>query len=397
LSGRSRPLKILHIAPTFHPATFYGGPIFSAHALCNAMAADPRIELRVLATDAAGPKRSQRLEVRAFPSLYPAGYPVFFTRRLLGQSVAPGLLLRLWSMIGWADVVHLTATYSFPSIPTLALARLRGRPVLWSLRGALLASHTWDGARRLWAKRVWERLCRVVASDRVLLHTTSEDERAASLARLPGMRAVVIPHGIDIPAAPSRQWQPGGVLRLMFLGRLDPVKGIENLIEASALLGRGATRLDIYGSGSPDYVARLKHLAASKLGEMVRFHGHAEGEHKRKAFAEADICVLPSFTENFGMVVAEALAHGVPVIVSRGAPWSEVEQRGCGRWVDNSPTSLAAAITALRRENLEEMGNAGRRWMQAEFDWHAIAERTLAAMLSLLEGTSSATPTAKPS
>jgi glycosyltransferase involved in cell wall biosynthesis len=371
------------VTPTFFPATYYGGPIFSTYALCNAMAADARIQLRVLATDAAGPTLSQRLHARAFPCAYSAGYSVFFTRRVLGQAIAPGLLMRLWSMIGWADVVHLTGTYSFPTVPTLALARLRGRPLLWSPRGALLASHTWDGVRRKWIKRVWERTCQIAASDRVVLHATSEEESAASVARLPRMRAVVIPNGIEIPPPSARQWQPGGVLRLMFLGRVDPVKGIENLIEALALLEKGATRLDIYGSGLPDYVARLKHLAASKLGEMVRFHGHAEGERKREAFAEADICVLPSFSENFGMVVAEALAHGVPVIVSRGAPWAEVEQRGCGRWVDNSPASLAAAITALRRENLEEMGEAGRRWMQAEFDWSRIAGRMFDAMLAL--------------
>jgi glycosyltransferase involved in cell wall biosynthesis len=359
------------------------------------MAGDPRVELRVLTTDAAGPKRSQRLEVKSLPSSYPGGYPVFFARRLLGQAVAPGLLVRLWSMVGWADVVHLNYTYSFPTIPTLLLARLRNRPVLWSPRGALLASHAWRGARRPWIKWVWERVCRLVASDCVLLHSTSEEERAANLSRLPGMRAVMIPHGVEIPASLSRHWQPNGVLRLMFLGRIDPVKGLENLIEAIALLEGGSTRLDIYGAGSSDYVAHLKQLAASTVGETVRFRGHVEGEQKRQAFAEADICIVPSFTENFGMVVAEALAHGVPAIVGRGAPWSQVEERRCGLWVDNSPASLAAAISAMRHMDLEEMGKSGRRWMQVEFDLRAIADRTLEAMLSLLERGSLAGRTTK--
>ena len=307
-------MKILHVTPSFYPATSYGGPVFSTYALCNALAADPRVQLRVLTTDTAGPKASQRLDVKSFPTSYPPGYPVFFTRRVLATSVAPGLLARLWSMIGWADVVHLTATYSFPTIPTLALARLRRRPVLWSPRGALLASHTWDDVSRQQVKRIWEKICQAVASDRTLLHVTSEEEKAASLARMPGLRAIVIPNGIDIPTpVPPRRWQPDGVLRLMFLGRIDPVKAIENLIEGLALLEQRSVRLDVYGTGAADYIDGLKRLAASKqLGDIVHFHGHVEGESKRQAFAEADVCVLPSFSENFSMVVAEALAHGVP-------------------------------------------------------------------------------------
>jgi glycosyltransferase involved in cell wall biosynthesis len=290
-------------------------------------------------------------------------------------------------MIAWADVVHLTGTYSFPTIPTLALAHVKRRPVLWSPRGALLASHTWDGSSRRRMKRIWENICHAVAPERTMLHVTSEDEKTASLARLSGMRAIVIPNGVEIPPpSPSRISQPGGVLRVMFLGRLDPVKGIANLIEAIRLVTPGVARLDLYGTGDADYVAELKRLVATRgLDNVTRFHGHVEGDQKSQAFAEADVCVLASYSENFGMVVAEALAHGVPVIVSRGVPWSEVEQRRCGRWVDNSPASLADAISSMRHRNLEEMGAAGRRWMEAEFDWNAIADRTLEAMCALCQ------------
>jgi glycosyltransferase involved in cell wall biosynthesis len=380
-----KPLRILHVTPTFYPATYYGGPIFSTYALCNALAAKPGVQLRVLTTDAAGPKLSQRVDVKSFPFPYPAGYPVFFTRRVLGQAVAPGLLARLWPMIGWADVVHLTGTYSFPTIPTLGLARLRRRPILWSPRGALLASHSWADAPRQRTKRIWEMICQVVAPRSTLLHATSEEERSASLARLPGVGAVVIPNGVEVPPPlPLRRWQPDGVLRVMFLGRIDPKKGIANLIEAIRLAGSQSLRLDLYGAGDAQYLAEIKQLVANRgLDGVTRFHGHVEGDEKSRAFAEADVCVLPSFSENFGMVVAEALAHGVPVIVSRGVPWSEVEQRQCGRWVDNSPASLADAIASIQHRDLAAMGAAGRRWMEADFGWSGIADRTFEAMLAL--------------
>jgi glycosyltransferase involved in cell wall biosynthesis len=377
--------RILQVTPTFYPATYYGGPIFSTYALCDALAAKPGVLLRVLTTDAAGPEPSQRLDVKPFPTQYPPGYPVFFTRRVLGQAIAPGLLARLWSMIGWADVVHLTGAYSFPTIPTLALAHMRRRPVLWSPRGALLASHAWADARRQHAKRAWERVCQGVMASSTLLHTTSEEEKTASIARMPGIRAVVIPNGVDVPPPfASRRWKPDGILRLMFLGRIDPKKGLPALIEAVGLLEHGAVRLGIYGTGDAEYVGGLKRLVASRgLEAVAHFHGHVDGDKKRQAFAEADVCVLPSFSENFGMVVAEALAHGLPVIVSRGVPWPELDRRGCGRWVDNSPASLAAAISSMRDQDLAVMGATGRRWMEAEFDWDRIAALTLETMRAL--------------
>jgi glycosyltransferase involved in cell wall biosynthesis len=170
----------------------------------------------------------------------------------------------------------------------------------------------------------------------------------------------------------------------MFLGRIDPKKGIANLIEAIRLAGSQSLRLDLYGAGDAQYLAELKQLVANRgLDGVTRFHGHVEVDEKSRAFAEADVCVLPSFSENFGMVVAEALAHGVPVIVSRGVPWSEVEQRQCGRWVDNSSASLADAIASMRHRDLAAMGARGRRWMETEFGWSGIADRTLQAMLAL--------------
>lgn len=378
-------MKILHVAPTFYPATYWGGPIFSTHALCNALVGHHGVDLRVLTTDAAGPELGQRVPVTGFPLRFPAGYDVYFTRRLAGRETAPGLLARLWPMVGWADVVHLTGTYSLPTIPTLAACRLRGRPVVWSPRGALQASHEWAGARCPRLKRAFEFLCRAVRPDRCVLHVTAEAERQASLARLPGLAAAVIPNAVEAPATlPAREWRPGGRLRLMFISRLDPKKGLESLLDAMPLLD-ALTTLDVYGTGEPRYVAALRdRVAALDLTSRLRFHGHVEGEAKRAAFAGADLFVLPTHSENFGMVVAEALAHGVPAVVSRGAPWPQIEARGCGRWVANTPDELAAAIRALDREDLAAMGRRGRAWMLADFTWESRAREMTGLFRELL-------------
>jgi glycosyltransferase involved in cell wall biosynthesis len=94
---------------------------------------------------------------------------------------------------------------------------------------------------------------------------------------------------------------------------------------------------------------------------------------KTNAFNSADICVAPSHSENFCMVVAEALAHRVPVIASTGTPWQGLEEHGCGLWVDNTPASLAAAVQTLRARPMGEMGSRGRAWMIRDFSWDSVA------------------------
>lgn len=296
--------------------------------------------------------------------------------RIMLDSVSPALVARLIAAAKWADVVHLTAVYSFPTFPTLAVCRAMGKPVVWSPRGAL---QRWQRSRRNRAKRAWELGCRLIMPRRTVLHLTSEMERVESLRRFPRVRSVVIPNGIEIPAEAEHPCtQPGGRIRLGFIGRLDPKKGIENLLEACRILkdSNAAFSLSVAGRGESNYTVSLQSkISDLGLRQEVTMLGHVSGASKRAFFEHADIVVVPSYTENFGMVVAEALANGVPVIASVGTPWHRVEKMGCGLWVDNSPRSIAGAIERMRREPLAVMGERGREWMATEFSWDSVARR----------------------
>lgn len=371
-------MRILHVTPAYYPATKLGGPIFSVYGLNNALARMTQIELRVLTTDAAGPGLSSRLAVPVTnPVRYPSGYDVYFCRRLIGHEVAPRMLWRLVPLIRWAEVVHLTATYSFSTIPTLLMCRLLGKPIIWSPRGALQATHEWPDARRRSLKTLWDRLCDlIVRGGRCFLHVTSEQERVASLARIPHALAQVIRNGVEIPETlPTRDWRPGGTTRLLFIGRLDRKKGIENLFRALASLRGQAFALEICGTGEVQYVRALKELSVSLgIAAQMTFTGHVDGEDKLKAFMRADLCVVPSHSENFAMVVAESLAHGVPVVASKGTPWPMLLKHKCGDWVENSPECLATAIHRICSMPLSDLGQNGRQWMQSEYSWRAVAE-----------------------
>lgn len=378
-------MKVLHVTPSYWPATYFGGPIFSTYALCNALASMPGIQLRVLTSDMAGPSLQQRIPAYRVPMRYREGYDVYIARRILRPDIAPGLLARLWELISWADVVLLTATYSFPTLPTLLICRIKDKPVVWSPRGALQASHQWTGVKRRLPKAAFEAVCGSIKPRRAVLHTTADIEKVASTTLLPQYPAVIISNGVEVPQLADRVWRPNGALRLMFISRLDPKKGLERLLSTLPLLPDFIS-LDIYGTGDERYVDSLRcHVDKLQIGRRVHFHGHVNGEQREAAFNAADIFVFPTFSENFGMVVAEALARGIPVIVSHGAPWPELDSRGCGRWVENSPEALASSIMEIADLNLPAMGARGREWMKRDFSWESKAAEMSALFDSLIE------------
>jgi glycosyltransferase involved in cell wall biosynthesis len=376
-------MKVLHVVPSFYPATSFGGPIWSTYGLCNALARQTDIELKVLTTDTAGNAHHEKLDRTSIrPELYP-GYTVEFAHKWAKTSISPGLLAELPGLIHWADVVHVTAVYSFPTIPTLLACRLAGKPLLWSARGSL---QRWEQTRKRSLKQAWESTCAAILKGHPhAIHVTSPEEAKAANTQLPASPTIEIPNGVDTPESLSeRQWQPEGRTRVMYLGRFDPIKGIEHLIDAVALAKTPHLELTLYGSGEKVYTAKLAQRIEEKgLAPRVKLAGFVEGTAKTSAFEHADICVLPSFSENFGMTVVEALSHGVPVIASKGTPWSQLSAHEAGLWVANDPESLACAMDELAQKNLQEWGKRGRAWMRETFDWSAVAQRMASAYRKL--------------
>ena len=383
-------MRILHIVPTYYPATYWGGPIFSVYYLNNELAKLPEVELNVLTTDAAGPQRNNSLNVTTLKKeLYP-NYKVHFTHRILGNSFSLKMVWKTFFFIQKADIVHLTAVYSPPTIPTLFFCRILKKPVVWSPRGAILEAFEWKDARKQHVKRIWDYVCNtIIKSGTVTLHVTSEEEKEASLARIPKAQAIILKNGVPVPQnLPQREWLPNGNTRLLFIGRIHPKKGIENLLDTIKLLNDSSFILKIYGTGEQYYIDELKQYASDLglLNSSVFFMGHVDGNEKQNAFLNADICVIPSHSENFGIVISESLAHGVPVIASRQTPWQNMEEKGCGLWVKNDPASLAQAIQKIRSMDIEEMGKNGWLWMKDEFGWERIAQKTYTTYQEILKG-----------
>jgi glycosyltransferase involved in cell wall biosynthesis len=366
-------MKILHVSSAFFPGYRHGGIIPAFYELCKSLG---RLgcHVKVLTTDASGDGRAMDVDcTREVP--LSESFDVRYCRYLGRRSVSPTLLRLLPSYIRWADVVHLSSVYNFPTIPTLLVCRFMGKPLLWSPHGAL---QRWDQSRRLRLKAIWEAICVAAGPQSLRLHVTSEQEAAASRDRFPHYHTELIPYCVPVP---EEQEKPvgGNNVRLLYLGRLDPKKGIENLLEACRKLfehNRLSWSLTIAGGGTPQYTQALQaRIHALLLDARVRMAGEVVGQAKEALFADADVLVVPSYTENFGLVIAEALLREVPVIASKGTPWSRLEALSCGLWVDNDPATLADAIERIARLPLREMGRRGRAWIQAEFHPDRIGRR----------------------
>lgn len=228
---------------------------------------------------------------------------------------------------------------------------------------------------------------RIIASAAALV-ATSEKECESIKRLFPEQSVAIIPNGVNLPDVNNgaNQNQPtddGGTV--LFMSRIHPVKNLSGLLQAWRLLPPEVTngwRLVIAGPEEGGHAQEVRSLVqALGLGDSVELIGAVGEDRKAEVFGSADIFVLPSFSENFGVVVAEALAHGLPVIASTGTPWQDLTRKDCGWWVDPDPKSLAGALadamgrpSAVRRA----MGKSGQSYAQENFSWAGIGASTMA-------------------
>jgi glycosyltransferase involved in cell wall biosynthesis len=353
------------------PARRYGQRVDAVYRLCLDLAR-AGCEVRALSTNAAGLDHELTLNT-AHEHAIAAGFYVRYCRRRLGHSVSPAMLRFMYPYVKWADVVHLNAVHSFATLPTLSACRMFRRPLVWSPRGELGRATT-SGSRA--ARSACVAVYRSLIPRNTVLHATSQEERADSLAQFPKQTAAVIADGVIIPR--EVQHTPGNVaVRLGYVGRLEAGAGIENLIEALRILEDGglAVKLVVAGRIQAGYESLLQErIEALRLGPEVEVLGFFGRAARRRFFERIDLAVMPSAPREGATVVAEALAHGVPVIAGKDLPWDRVEEKGCGLWVDNAPPALARAIQQMCAAPLEEMGRRGRQWMIDDFSWDRLAQ-----------------------
>ena len=177
---------------------------------------------------------------------------------------------------------------------------------------------------------------------------------------------------------------------LLFVGRIYPVKGLVNLIKAWALSNADGWKLRIVGPDEAGHLAELEALVQElELVDSVEFVGPKFGDDLSAEYDKCDCLVLPSFTENFGATVVDALAHEKPCIASTFTPWKELQERGCGWWVSNEPARLEESIVEMMSfddATRRDMGAKGRRLVEEKYTWKAVAETMISKYREICDG-----------
>jgi glycosyltransferase involved in cell wall biosynthesis len=240
----------------------------------------------------------------------------------------------------------------------------------------------WALRHKAWKKRLaWWLYQRRDLSRATLLAATSEQEVRDIRRLVPGKKIALVPNGVELPKDRREEREERKEKTAVFLGRIHPVKGLKNLLEAWHLVRPDGWRCILAGPDEADHRRELDALLRSHhLEDSFEFPGLLEDEQKWALLRKADLFVLPSFTENFAVAVAEALASGVPVITTRGAPWKELQTRRCGWWVDIGVEPLAAALeeaTSLSDQERHEMGQRGRHLVEENYSWPRVASEML--------------------
>lgn len=390
-----RSLRVLHVIPSVSPV--HGGPS-RAIALIERTLAAAGIAVTTLTTDDDGPGRRLRSDRR--PPKANGAARIYVPKRLEPYKVAPGAIGWLLRNVTRFDVVHVHALFSFVSVAACLAARLRGIPYVVRPLGVL--SSYGMTQRRPWLKRLSLALIEGPLLRRAAaVHFTSEAERDEAQRLGIPMRGRLIPLGIEA-AEPDAHGltlprSGGGRPVILFLSRLDPVKNVEGLLRALCLL-RGKAReplLVVAGDGAPGYVAELEALAdALGLAENVLWLGHAGGARKAAALAGADVFVLPSFSENFGIAAAEAMRAGLPCVLGEGVAIArEAEAAGAALVVPPEPAAIAGALERLLEDEglRRDMGAKAKAFAAREYAPAVMGERLIALYRTILTAPSRCT------
>ena len=397
----SQPLRILQIIPSI--SLVYGGPSQMVKGLSSALASQG-VDVTVLTTDSNGDVGQPPLDVPLDQPVEQDGYQVRYFRcsPFRRYKFSLDLLRWLWHEGREFELAHIHALFSPVTTAAAAIARHKNLPYILRPLGTLDPA---DLQKKRQIKQIyaalWERPNLASAAG---IHFTSAQEAKISERFGIQTRDLVIPLGVTPLVMPP----PGEARRqlgisdnqplLLFMSRLDPKKGLNLLIPALERLLVGATHESplpdfhfvLAGANpqDPDYESQIaERIKASPLFSCTTITGFVTGQLKAALLQDADLFVLPSYYENFGIAVAEAMVAATPVVISDQVHiWEEVERTQAG-WVCACDVD---ALTECLRESLQDAGERQRRGMKGQeyalknYSWDAIAQQTIQVYRKIL-------------
>lgn len=276
------------------------------------------------------------------------------------------------------DVFHVNGCWTPGCAITQKWAQKLGYRVVLTPHGML---EPWIMARHYWTRKVPALLLyqKAAVKNADWLHATAESEKENLLKLGYNSKIEVIANGIEVENIEMKKcWERKK--EILFLSRVHVKKGIEFLLEAVAALKDSMKeyKVRIAGEGDIGYIQTLKDKSISLgIDDIVDFCGGVYGVRKWELFRNADLFVLPTYSENFGIVVAEALACGTPVITTKGTPWEELDTYNCGWWTEIGTKPITEALNKFLKlsvSELEMMGKNGRKLVEEKYSSSKMAK-----------------------
>ncbi|MEM9978352.1 MAG: hormogonium polysaccharide biosynthesis glycosyltransferase HpsP [Cyanobacteria bacterium P01_D01_bin.2] len=394
-------MNILQIVPSI--SLVYGGPSQMVRGLSQALARQDAA-VTVLTTDANGDEGQAPLDVPLNQPVETDGYRTIYFRCAPFRRYKFSLPLLQWLQRHGAgyDIAHIHALFSPVTSAAATVARWQKLPYILRPLGTLDPA---DLAKKKRFKQLYAALLeRPNIQGAAALHFTSGQEAKVSERFGVGTRDMMLPLGVVLPEFScgndeaqhmirQRYGISGGVPMVLFMSRIDPKKGLDLLLPALEDLWRSGQRFHfILSGGNPQdqtYVDGIvQQIETSVLKDFTTVTGFVTGEIKAKILQAADVFVLPSYYENFGIAVAEAMAAGKPVVISDQVHiWQDIETSKSG-WVttcDRGSLTQKLAEALADAAECQQRGENGRVFARENYGWDAIAARMLATYRQLLD------------
>ncbi|MGB7248571.1 MAG: hormogonium polysaccharide biosynthesis glycosyltransferase HpsP [Phormidesmis sp.] len=401
-----KPLNILQIVPSI--SLVYGGPSQMVRglsaALANQTVGDNAIaKVTILTTDSNGDVDELPLDVPLGMPVAEDGYEVIYFRcsPFRRYKFSTQLLSWLWANAHHYDIAHIHALFSPVSTAAATVCRWRNLPYLMRPLGTLDPA---DLEKKKQAKRLYASLLeRPNLAGAAAIHFTTELESKVSERFGVSTPDVVVPLGVALPELPDRAASQAAIREqfgipaerpiVLFMSRIDPKKGFDLLLPALEKLHRRNCPFHflLCGANPQDraYETRIRQqIEASSWASWATLNGFVSGELKAKILSAADLFVLPSYYENFGIAVAEAMAAKLPVVISDQVHiWPTIQADAAG-WV--VPTEVEALTAALAEALVDAearslRGQNAQRCAKDHYSWQVIAQQMSQAYRQLLQ------------
>lgn len=347
----------------------YGGPSRSAtHLIENLGTLNPDYQFSLYT------KNSENPIIEKFTNLNSKLY--FFDHLKFG--FAKGIINKINE--NPHDLMHLHGVWDLPLVQAYLTLKKKQIPYIVSPRGMM---EPWSLSQKEFKKKLFRKLIiDRMYNDSACIHATSETE-AINLRKLGFTNPIaVIPNGIVLQDFPNYNKKFNQKKKLLLLSRIHKKKGLENLIEAWSLIDYKIKKnwyVEIVGNGSFDYISSIKDkIKGSGLEDSMKILNPVFGKNKIELYKSADLFVLPTYSENFGIVIAEALASKVPVITTNATPWEELNSCKAGWCINIGVNPLKNALTEaikLPNEILNEMGQNGRILVKDKYSMQKVAKQ----------------------